>query len=77
MTDLAQILDLAALPSEEIPASARSMARFSLFDWLVCGRAGVAEPLAVILRAYVGAEGGQPVAGAPGSIASRMRPVSP
>ena len=38
------------------------MARFSLFDWLVCGRAGVAEPLALILRGYVGAEGGLPVA---------------
>ncbi|MDR7127501.1 MmgE/PrpD family protein [Pseudotabrizicola sp. 4114] len=62
MTFLAQILDLAAMPSGEIPASARSMARFSLFDWLVCGRAGVSEPLAVILRDYVGAEGGLPAA---------------
>ena len=62
MTVLAQILDLAALPAADIPATARSMARFSLFDWLVCGRAGVAEPLAVILRDYVGAEGGRPVA---------------
>ncbi|WP_426034624.1 MmgE/PrpD family protein [Cypionkella sp. TWP1-2-1b2] len=62
MTLLAQILDLAAMPEGNIPASARSMARFSLFDWLVCGRAGVDEPLAVILRNYIGAEGGLPVA---------------
>ena len=62
MTALAQILDLAATPVATIPASARAMARFSLFDWLVCGRAGVNEPLAVILRAYVRAEGGVPVA---------------
>ena len=62
MTVLAQILDLAALPAADIPATARSMARFSLFDWLVCGRAGVAEPLALILRGYVGGEGGRPVA---------------
>ena len=62
MTVLGATLDLAAFPAGDIPASARSMARFSLFDWLVCGRAGVAEPLALILRDYVGAEGGRPVA---------------
>ena len=62
MTVLGATLDLAALPAGDIPASARRMARFSLFDWLVCGRAGVAEPLALILRDYVGAEGGRAVA---------------
>ena len=62
MTVLGAILDLAAFPAGDIPASARSMARFSLFDWLVCGRAGVAEPLAVILRNYMAAEGRRPVA---------------
>ncbi len=62
MTLLQQTLDLAAMPAGNIPASARSMARFSLFDWLVCGRAGVAEPLAKILRDYAAAEGGRPVA---------------
>ena len=62
MSVLDDLLDLAAMPATDIPASARQMARFSLFDWLVCGRAGVAEPLALILRGYVGAEGGLPVA---------------
>ena len=62
MATLTRLLDLAALPAAEIPASARAMARFSLFDWMVCGRAGVGEPLAGILRDYVAAEGGWPVA---------------
>lgn len=59
---LSHLLDLAALPAADIPASARSMARFSLFDWMVCGQAGVDEPLAVILRDHLQAEGGRPVA---------------
>ena len=62
MTTLSRLLDLAALPAAEIPESARTMARFSLFDWMVCGRAGVGEPLARLLRDYVAAEGGRPVA---------------
>ena len=62
MTTLRHVLDLAALPVDAIPASARAMAGFSLFDWMVCGRAGVGEPCAVILRDMVAAEGGQPVA---------------
>ena len=62
MTTLSRLLDLAALPAGDIPDSARTMARFSLFDWMVCGRAGAGEPLAGILRAYVLAEGGRPVA---------------
>ena len=62
MTTLSHLLDLAALPAAEIPASARTMARFSLFDWMVCGRAGAGEPLAGILRSYLSAEGGRPVA---------------
>jgi len=62
MTTLSHLLDLAALPAAEIPDSARTMAQFSLFDWMVCGRAGVEEPLSGILRAYVLAEGGRHVA---------------
>ena len=62
MTTLSHLLDLAAVPAADIPASARQMARFSMFDWMVCGRAGVGEPLAGILRGYVAAEGGRPIA---------------
>ena len=62
MITTSRLLDLAALPAAQIPASARAMARFSLFDWLVCGRAGIGEDLAGILRDYVQAEGGRPMA---------------
>ena len=62
MTTLTRVLDLAALPGGAIPAPARAMARFSLYDWMVCGRAGVGEPLSLALRQYLAAEGGHPVA---------------
>ncbi len=61
MTTLDHVLDLAALPADAIPASARQTARFSLYDWMACGLAGVAEPLAVRLRQVIGGEGGHPV----------------
>lgn len=53
-----KLLDLAALPAAALPDSARQMARFSLFDWLVCGLAGVGEPVSAILRAQALEEGG-------------------
>lgn len=62
MTTLRHVLDLAALPVAAIPASARTVARLSLFDWMVCGRAGRGEPLATILRDFTAAEGGTPAA---------------
>lgn len=62
MTTLEHVLDLAALPASSIPAAARQAARFSLYDWMVCGLAGTTEPLAVLLRKVIGAEGGHPVA---------------
>ncbi|MDR0807728.1 MAG: MmgE/PrpD family protein [Gemmobacter sp.] len=62
MTMLDHILDLAALPASSIPAGSRRMARFSLYDWMICGVAGVREPVAERLRAVIGAEGGHPVA---------------
>ena len=62
MTTLRHVLDLAALPVDAIPASARAMARFSLFDWIVCGRAGIGEPCAAILLGLVAQEGGTPAA---------------
>ncbi len=54
-----RLIALARLPAAGIPASARQMARFSLFDWLVVARAGRNEPLARIIRDYVFEEGGQ------------------
>lgn len=73
MTAIDHVLDLAALPAGSIPASARQMARFSLFDWMVCGTAGVGEPLAGILRDLVAAEGGRPVASVIGGAAVPAR----
>ncbi|WP_157961546.1 MmgE/PrpD family protein [Acuticoccus kandeliae] len=54
---------IAAIPAGDIPETARQMARFSLFDWLVCGRAGASEPVAGIVRDMIEEEGGKPVAG--------------
>jgi 2-methylcitrate dehydratase PrpD len=62
MTPIDHILALAALPASEIPAHSRAMARLSLFDWMVCGRAGAGEPLARILREMIAEDGGAPVA---------------
>ena len=73
MTAIEHILDLAELPASDIPDSARSMARFSLFDWMVCGQAGVGEPLAKILRSVIADEGGRPVASVFGGDAAPAR----
>ena len=59
---LGRLADLAALPTAALSDEARAMARFSLFDWLVCARAGVGEPVSAIVRGLVAAEGGRPVA---------------
>lgn len=56
------LLDLACLPDEAIPPTAREIARFSLFDWLAVGRAGAQEPVAKILRGLVAEEAGKPAA---------------
>ncbi|MFO1149430.1 MAG: MmgE/PrpD family protein [Alsobacter sp.] len=64
-----RLLDLAGLPSAALPGSALAYARFSLFDWLVCGRAGASQPLSGIIRDYVLEEGGRPVASVFGAAA--------
>lgn len=60
MSAIGNVLDLAALDGAAISDDARRYARFSLFDWMVCGLAGVDEPLAGILRGVVADEGGRP-----------------
>ncbi|NMM46072.1 MmgE/PrpD family protein [Rhodospirillaceae bacterium KN72] len=52
------ILDIAMLREESLPATALAMARHSLADWLVCGRAGASEPLSRHLRALSEEEAG-------------------
>ncbi|MEB8388755.1 MmgE/PrpD family protein [Rhodobacteraceae bacterium KMM 6894] len=60
MSGLNALLDLAELSDAQIPETTRDIARLSLMDWLMCGRAGVDEPVAGILRDMAGAEGGAP-----------------
>lgn len=56
------ILDLAQMPSRELPAGAMEKAKLSLLDWMVCGWAGKDEPLAEKLRALAIQEAGTEVA---------------
>ncbi|RKF12583.1 MmgE/PrpD family protein [Roseovarius spongiae] len=62
MSGLDALLDLAELPEARIPDTTKGIARLSLMDWLVCGRAGVTEPVAEILRRMADLEGGAPQA---------------
>ncbi|WP_425099188.1 MmgE/PrpD family protein [Tropicibacter sp. S64] len=70
-----ELLDLAATPADVLPQDALRMAQNSLFDWLVCGRAGQGEPLSGILHQMAQAEGGSAEAsvfGLPGGYPARM-----
>jgi 2-methylcitrate dehydratase PrpD len=60
------LLDIAAIPFESIPASARAMARLSLYDWFAVTRAGANEPVAKIVRGLVADEGGTEAASVAG-----------
>lgn len=62
MPMIEDVLDLAVLPDDALPASALAYARLSLLDWLACGRAGVGEPLARKMRQLAAMEGGKGVA---------------
>lgn len=61
------LLAIAALPASAISVKARRYAAYSMFDWLVCARAGVGEPVSSIIREYLESEGGTPVATVAGS----------
>jgi 2-methylcitrate dehydratase PrpD len=63
------LLAIAAIDVRQIPDSARRMATFSLFDWMVVARAGRNEPVSRIVRSLVTEEGGQAVASVVGSTA--------
>jgi 2-methylcitrate dehydratase PrpD len=56
------VLDIAATPSSSTSDAARRLAAFSLFDWIVCARAGADQELSRIVRDFVHDEGGKPVA---------------
>lgn len=59
---LHRLVALAGVEAAALPPRALEMARFSLFDWMVCARAGVDKPAARIVRDMVLAEGGRPEA---------------
>lgn len=61
-TALDNLVSLARLPASKIPAPARTMASFSLFDWIVVGRAGQKEPVSTIITNFLRSEGGQEAA---------------
>src|SRR5581483_3984328 len=63
VADITQrLIALARIPEAKLPESARQIARFSLFDWMVVGKAGQDQPVARIIREYVAAEAGNGVA---------------
>lgn len=52
------LIAFSAQPAADLPTSAVQLAKFSLQDWLVCGRSGVEEPVAKTLRGFGANEGG-------------------
>ena len=71
---MSNVLALAALPADALSAAGRSLATLSLFDWMVVGRAGSAEPLSDIIRGFVTDEGGRSeasVIGSPAKVPAR------
>ena len=59
---IGRLIDLAGVAAQAIPPHARTLARFSLFDWMVVARAGSDEPLCRVIRDFVADEGGRPMA---------------
>jgi len=64
---LSHIIEVAGLPANRLPAAARQMARLSLFDWITVSVAGADQPLAGMIRDFVGADGGTATATIVGS----------
>jgi 2-methylcitrate dehydratase PrpD len=62
-----KLLDIGALSGDAISSDAKRYAMFSLFDWLIAGRAGAQQKLSIIVRDMVLAEEGKPVASLFGS----------
>lgn len=51
-----RLTELAFTPSENLPAHSLTMARMSLFDWIVCGLGGRNEPVSSKVRNYIETE---------------------
>jgi 2-methylcitrate dehydratase PrpD len=61
------MIAIATIDARHIPDSARRIATFSLFDWMVVTRAGRNEPVSRIVLSFVAEEGGKAVASVVGS----------
>ena len=59
MSSIDHLIQLALLPTKSITANARHFATLSLFDWIVCGRAGASQDLSKIIRKYVSEDAGR------------------
>lgn len=59
MSSIDHLIALALLPAKSLPASARQYATLSLFDWIMCGRAGARQGLSRIIRKFVLDEAGR------------------
>ena len=53
MSSIDHLIALAVMPAKSIPATARRYATLSLFDWIMCGRAGAEQDLSKIIRKYI------------------------
>jgi 2-methylcitrate dehydratase PrpD len=62
MTLTDTLVELTSLDTLALPVNTLQMAKFSLFDWAICGQSGVQEPVATHLRALAEHEGGAPAA---------------
>jgi 2-methylcitrate dehydratase PrpD len=61
------MIAIASIDARDIPDSARRIATFSLFDWMVVTRAGRNEPVSRIVLSFVAEEGGKAVASVAGT----------
>ncbi|MBM3637371.1 MAG: MmgE/PrpD family protein [Alphaproteobacteria bacterium] len=53
MSSIDHLIALAVMPAKSILATARRYATLSLFDWIMCGRAGAEQDLSKIIRKYI------------------------
>jgi 2-methylcitrate dehydratase PrpD len=67
MSSIEHLISLAAVPAKSLPASARHYATLSLFDWIICGRAGAQQDLSKIVRTYILEDAGRKSASVFGS----------
>ncbi len=58
MSQIDDLIEFSLSPASAISQRARALAELSFLDWIVCGLAGIQEPLAQKLRRFADHEGG-------------------